>query len=218
MFMRKFGVASVIALGAGVAWIAGANPLDNQPEASAYLSMSFGGKTQAVQPLHYGLRLDHDRRYLGSTLPAIAKADFSAGALNSLGINGVNLIDSRMQLNQFGVDLEYSWLDWGLVVAGVVGLGFIASEAIDGEEDPDPAAVEPDGGDAGGDAGGLPGGLPDLPGGIPTLPGGIPTLPGGIPSIPLGYSSYNLGLGETDKERQLWLDGGTGQMGDLYQQ
>lgn len=96
-----------------------------------------------------------------------------------------------------GTFMGYNAVDWGLLAVGAVGVGFIASEVSNGDEDPDLGA---DGGSSGTTTGGTTGG---------TLGGLLGGLTGGLTERTPGIGD------ERNPEHQKWLDGGTGQMGDL---
>lgn len=120
---------------------AAADQNEKQPEFKAYVSLKFDGRGQDAQQLNYGLRMDHDRRFLEAPRPAIAQLDFRAGkqaGLEKFQLNGAPLVQRQAQLNQDG-ELQYSAVDWALVAAAVVGVGYIAYETFDNDESPSPA-------------------------------------------------------------------------------
>ena len=90
----------------------------------------------------------------------------------------------------------YSTGDWALLGVGVLGAGYLIAEAASSDDSDAPSGGGTTGGGTTG--GGLLGGL----GGIPLL-----TVAPGIGNKNVGNSEYNQ-----------WLDGGTGQMGDLVAQ
>ena len=105
-----------------------------------------------------------------------------------------------------GAFLGYNAIDWGLVAVGAAGLGFAATEVVDGE---DKSASSGGSGPSG------PGSVVCLPGQMPNPapdPGNV--LPDCIPSNSFTGSNASFNS-EQNLERQRWLDGGTGQMGDL---
>lgn len=201
--MRGIAFAALFSTLTGAATLAIANPPQLSPEARAYLSFGFGAPASSQQHFHYGLRLDHDSR-LRDELPApIAQMDFTRQGFNHLRVNGVPVAQTVYQTNQTdGNTISYSIIDWGALVLGVAGAGFLISEVADGEDDPEPAPAG--GGDGGDDGGG------DDGGGTPL--GGTP-----LGGVPLGFAQLP-GDGQLveAREQQIWLDGGTGQMGDLY--
>lgn len=98
-----------------------------------------------------------------------------------------------------GAFLHYDAVDWGLLAVGLAGVGYIAAEVADGEDDANPTAAPA-----------------PPPGGCP--PGQRPNpIPGGTPAcLPAWMGSSGALAGETrDPDHQTWLDSGTGQMGDL---
>lgn len=220
--MRKLILASLIGGLTGAAMLAtAADPLQSSPEARAYLNFAFGGKYALPKNFHYGLKLDHDRRYVEAGVPAIMQADFDSRGLVATRLNGLNLVE-RHYLTQdegeaapSGDGMTYTMADWGLMALGVVGIGFIATEVTNADEsdNPQPVPAEEEeetlGGLGGLPGGGLPGG--GLPGG--GTPGGAAAggLPGGLGGVVLMLPKNQV----LDAERQRWLDGGTGQMGDL---
>lgn len=104
-----------------------------------------------------------------------------------------------------GTFLNYSVVDWGLLAVGAVGLGFAVGEVSNGSDSDDPQ-TDP-----------TTTGTPTLPTGLTT---GTPTLPIGIPILPTGLNGqdYSGTVSQEMRERMEWLDGGTGQMGDLQPQ
>lgn len=98
----------------------------------------------------------------------------------------------------------YDAIDWGLLAIGAVGIGFVAAEVIDGEDDPDPAA-------GGGDEGGPP------PCGIGPPPGPLGCQPPVGPPLEIpSFTGRSSKVFADSRDYQQWLDSGTGQMGDLY--
>lgn len=118
------------------------DPLANRPEAKAYLSLNFGGAERSATNLRYGLRVDHDHRYVEGTAPAIFQLDFASHGFNHASVNGLPFARTALQMNQDGDEVRYSIIDWGVLALGVVGVGFIISEVADGEDDPDQPAAE----------------------------------------------------------------------------
>lgn len=113
---------------------------DKQPEFKAYIDLKFDGRGYDAQQLNYGLRMDHDRRFLEAPRPAIAQLDFRAGreaGLQKFELNGAPLVERKAELNQDG-ELQYGTLDWALIAAAVVGVGWIAYETFDNGESPSP--------------------------------------------------------------------------------
>lgn len=113
------------------------DPLANRPEAKAYLTLNFGGAQRTVSNLRYGLRVDHDQRFIEGKAPAIFQMDFASHGFNHASINGLPFARTALQMNQDGDDVRYSIIDWGILALGVAGVGFIIAEVADGEDDPD---------------------------------------------------------------------------------
>ncbi|MGH8482326.1 MAG: hypothetical protein ACRES8_07690 [Nevskiaceae bacterium] len=104
-----------------------------------------------------------------------------------------------------GMFTSYGVVDWGLLVVGAVGVGLAAGEVSNGEESPNPTGGADGGGDGGADGGGDGGDGGD---------GGVDICP--IPDTCIPYApASRYGHDRVDPEYQEWLDGGTGQMGDL---
>lgn len=102
-----------------------------------------------------------------------------------------------------GAFLGYNAIDWGLVAIGAVGLGFAATEVVNADDKPANAGGGGDGGD-GGDGGGC------------TNPNPLPVPPDCL-DPPALNGSFGGGISDArmDPAYREWLDGGTGQMGDL---
>lgn len=124
---------------------------------------------------------------------------------------------------------SYTIADYALLGVGIVGVGYAISEVAKSDDSPDPAA--------GGSGNPPPSGggtcLPGDPTGVLCLPsgGGGPAPPGGggLPNCLPGDPTGELCLPLTGNESSAfslkpsvqyleWLDGGTGQMGDLVAQ
>jgi hypothetical protein len=132
--------AAAAALFATASSAAAADYNDKQPEFKAYIDLKFDGRGSEAQQLNYGLRMDHDRRFLEAPRPAIAQLDFRTGAqagLEKFELNGAPLVERKAELNQDG-ELQYTAIDWALVAAAVVGVGWIAYETFDNDESPSP--------------------------------------------------------------------------------
>ncbi len=206
--------AAAAAAGLGTVAVAG-DLVDRSPQASAYLSYKFGGVEQIEgESFFYGLRVDADSRSADDARPPLARVEFNALGFSSASLNGLPFA-RQLRLNQVGSERVWSAMDWGLLLAGVVGVGFVASEVIDNGESDDPAGGTTTGSTAGGGTGGetTGGGTGGTGGGDTT--GGTGGLLGGLPG---GYrAEYGVDAGSAI-ERQRLLDGGTGYMGDLIEQ
>lgn len=157
---------------------------EKQPEFKAYVTLKFDGHGADAQQLNYGLRMDHDRRFLEEPRPAIAQLDFRAGQLAGLekfALNGAPLVERQAQLNQDG-ELQYGVIDWALVAAAVVGVGWIAYETFDNDESPTPPVAEdPDTEEPGFQ---LPDTVGELLGSIPGLGDALgPLVEGGLDAL-----------------------------------
>ncbi|MEQ1437882.1 hypothetical protein AAG565_00835 [Fontimonas sp. SYSU GA230001] len=183
---------------------AAAAPDSRQPEARAYLNFSFGGAAPASESFFYGLRID---RPLGldeapAERPALMAVEFDRAGFSAASINGMPFV-RQLRLNQDEAaagGTQWTAIDWGLLAAGVVGLGFVVAEVANSEsESPDPAPGSTAGGATTG--GGTTGGT--------CLPGTPLCLP---------YDAHDGGLGFGSTAQVIDLDGGTGYMGDLIRQ
>ncbi|HSW13868.1 MAG TPA: hypothetical protein VLI06_13575 [Solimonas sp.] len=141
--MRTWIVTAAAAVMLGITLPAAAADLnEKQPEMKAYLTFNFDGRGADAQQLNYGLRMDHDRRFLEAPRPAIAQLEFRTGAgFDSFQLNGAPLVQRQAELNQDG-EVQYSWVDWSLVAAAVVGIGWIAYETFDNGESKSPPPAE----------------------------------------------------------------------------
>ena len=97
--IRTTGIAAagfVLAVG-----VAGASALDEQnPESRAYFSLSFGGAKIAPRDLHYGLRIDHDSRFLEGEAVPLMQFDFTRSGLSDARLNGLSVLKQRYRLHQ----------------------------------------------------------------------------------------------------------------------
>jgi hypothetical protein len=238
--MRKLTATAAVALLIGFTAAVTAGPYDTAPEARAYLKLDFGGSDGPSQAFHYGLRLDHDTRYTQDlALPPLFQIDFTRQGLHAANVQGLSVVRQNYRMAQAeesqpgffgrignwfgnlfggadsddadypnpddpGLFTSYTALDWALLAVGLVGIGYVTTEIIDGSESPNP--TENGNGGTTGDA------VTPL-GGVVGAVGGVV---GGVLGDVIGYRSIAAsGLSERDIERQRWLDGGTGQMGDL---
>lgn len=191
---------------AGLAMVAhAASPDERQPEARAYMNFTFGGTGTTAESFFYGLRLDHDSRHTDQPLQPVMAVEFDGTGFSSAKINGMPFTRD-LRLNQSG-ERQWSWVDWGLLAAGVAGLGYVIAEVADSEEESD----DPEGGSTTGGTttGGTTTGdtTGDTTGGL--LGGLLGGLGGGGFRGEYGEDALNA------VEHQRALDGGTGYMGDL---
>jgi hypothetical protein len=96
--MRKIITAATFGLVLGVA--GASNPADQSPEARAYLGFNFGGVQTAPRNFHYGLRIDHDSRYVEGRAPALLQFDFTRAGLAAARLNGMNVVSQKYQMRQ----------------------------------------------------------------------------------------------------------------------
>lgn len=185
----------------------------NDPRYAAYLSLSFG-QSELPRQFHYGLRLDQDAwqaTYGQSVLPPLVQLDMSRQGFDAR-LQGLSLSRFGYQLNQaeaglFGLGTAGTAAAAAGAVAVVVLVADSSSDGGDGP--PDDGGGETAGGEtAGGETAGG-----ETAGGTPTgglLGFGYTSLrtPGAAPFLAPDRSG--------DAEHQRWLDGGTGQMGDLH--
>ena len=97
--IRTTGIAAagfVLALG-----VAGATDRNDQaPESRAYLGFSFGGEKIAPRDFHYGLRLDHDARFVEGQPAPLMQFDFTRRGLYDARLNGLSVLKQRYRLQQ----------------------------------------------------------------------------------------------------------------------
>lgn len=204
--MRKT-VQTLALLVSSVGLVFAAAPRDEAPEARAYLSIGYGQAKQVPSQFFYGLRLDHDSRSELRGAAPIAQLAFDRNGFESARLNGLPFT-RRLSANQDegsggsegGMFSNYSALDWTLLAVGAVGVGFAISQVADSKDTPDPAAGSSSGGSS---AGG-------------TTTGGTTTGGGLLGGLLGGYTDQSAnGEDRRSAEYADWLDGGSGQMGDL---
>lgn len=164
--MRKGTITAVLAAMLGCSASAtAADRYDQQPELKAYMNFSFDGRGADKQMLAYGLRLDHDRRFLEAPVAPIAKLEFRGlQGLDQFQVNGMPLVKRELALGADG-ETQYSWVDWGLIVAAVAGIGYLVYDIVDSDETDTPDEEEPEPENPENPGSGLPqtvGGLLDL--------------------------------------------------------
>lgn len=244
--MRKLAVITGAALALAGTWTAVAgqnNDISTQPSANAYVSMDFGHPNPAralTAPLHYGLRMSYDQRlraFDGGALPALAQWDFDTRGNRIAMVGGIPFMahirppmrqaeDDGGRPAQDGIGPEgLDFFDLSLLVVGVAGIGYLIYEVAQNDDSKAETPPATTGGLLGGllggtTTGGLLGGL--LGGGTGGTTGGTTgsTTTGGLLGGLLGgggYTSIRVSA-DRDVERLNWLDGGTGQMGDLQKQ
>jgi hypothetical protein len=219
--MRKTFVAIIAAGAVGVVWADATTNQEqfrDQPEARAYFSYTFGGQASRSQPapLHYGLRLDHDSRMnavgadgIKVQMPALLQFDHdnrgeSLASANGVPFAGLNLRVRQDGMNAYGLHQNdsgssdstnaggWTFFDWSLLAIGLGGAGYLIYDATKGKDSPDGKSTS-------------------------STTGGSSTGGGllGLGLLGLADNATSYDLDERDFERQRWLDGGTGQMGDL---
>ncbi|HZR36254.1 MAG TPA: hypothetical protein VFA75_12835 [Nevskia sp.] len=210
--MRKTFVAIIAAGAVGAVWADATTNQEqfrDQPEARAYLSYGFGShdRHSTAAPLHYGLRLDHGSRVnavgndgVRMQLPALLQLDHDNRGETLASANGLPFAGRNLRLNQDdsgsgnssggggGGDSGWNFFDWSLLAVGLGGAGYLIYDATKGKDSPD--------------------GKPANSGGS-NCTGLLCTGLLGLADNPTSYDA------DRDFERQRWLDGGTGQMGDL---
>lgn len=207
--MRKTFVAIIAAGSMGVVWADATTSQEqfrDQPEARAYLSYSFGSQARhsTAAPLHYGLRLDHESRLRGDsslTVIPLMQLDHDNRGETLASVNGVPFAGRNLRLNQNdsggGNDSGWTFFDWTLLAVGIGGAGYLIYDATKGKDSPDGTTT----------GGGTTSGSTTSGG---TTGGGL--LGTGLLGLADNPTSYDA---DRDFAQQRWLDGGTGQMGDL---
>ncbi len=219
--MRKTLVAIIAASTIGVVWADASSQeqyqqqFRDQPEARAYLSYNFGGDSQRrglAAPLHYGLRIDYDSRLRQSSGVTTAPTPLLQFDRDNRGqslalASGIPFAAHNLRLHQDGgsgsstssgggSDSGWSFFDWTLLAVGIGGAGYLIYDATKGHDSPD---AKPSGSTTSG-----------------STTSGSTTAGGLLGTGLLGFAdvqtSYDV---DRDFQQQHWLDGGTGQMGDL---
>lgn len=97
--IRTTGIAAagfIAALG-----VASATDRDEQaPESRAYVGFSFGGVKAAPRDFHYGLRIDHDARFVDGEAAPMMQFDFTRRGFNDARVNGLSVLSQRYRLRQ----------------------------------------------------------------------------------------------------------------------
>ena len=221
--MRKTALS--IALSLTCVGLAGAwGPNNDAPEAHAYASFGFGESRQQMGQFFYGMRLDQGYASRIAGRPAVVQMQFNRYGFNEARVNGVPFAytvrlaqtEGGEEGSSSGTFSNFTFVDWTLLAVGVGAIGYGISEVVNQKDSPDPVAGTTTGATLGGTTGtttGTP--LGGLLGGTTT---GTTTGTGGLLAGLLGgYASEAQILGDTRStaEYREWLDGGTGQMGDL---
>jgi hypothetical protein len=96
--MRKVLAAATFGLVLGVA--GASNSDEHNPESRVYLGFSFGGQKIAPRNFHYGLRIDHDSRFLQAPVAPLMQFDFTPRGFNDAHVNGLSVIRPAYRLRQ----------------------------------------------------------------------------------------------------------------------
>lgn len=231
--MRKTALSIALSLtcvGLASAW----GPNNDAPEARAFASLSFGESVRSnANQFFYGMRLDQSYQSRLEGRPALAQMHFDRHGFNEARVNGVPFAYTvRLAQTEGGEGGEsgepgtfsnFTFVDWTLLAVGAVAIGYGISEVVDQEDTPDPSGggtttggTTTGGTTTGGTTTGTP--LGGLLGGTTTGGTTTGTPTGGLLGGLLGtFRTTSQGADETrhSAEYQEWLDGGTGQMGDL---
>ena len=236
--MRNFLMAAAVVAGVGVCTGAFASDYNNPfgTKTTAYLNFGFGGSSKnngMLNNLHYGLRMDRANPYQMQVSsqparPAFVQADFNLrDGFSGAMVNGVRFASHVKSFDEDGGESSYSMMDWGLLAIGAAGLGFGIAEVLKTKDSPDPKTTTqtvtgPNGvtqvittvngvvtsvTNAVAGATGIP-----VPANVVT---GITCATLKIACYNQNYSAATDALAQRDIEREMWLDSGTGQMGDL---
>ncbi|HVT34388.1 MAG TPA: hypothetical protein VHE37_02305 [Nevskiaceae bacterium] len=236
--MYRIMTAAAVGVALGTAMLASAASRDeSQPEARAYMNLSFGGNAALPKNFHYGMRLDYDHRFVSHPMPPMLQMDFTDNGFSDARFNGLPFV-RRYYLNQAegavaagaagaGTASTVTVVDWTLLAAGAAGLGVAGYEvSSNSKSDTAPATSGTStggGSNTGNSTGGSTTGGSTTGGsttGGSTTGGsttGGSTTGGSTTGGLLGFAEYGPQAEATrhTAEYQEWLDGGTGQMGDL---
>lgn len=241
--MRNFLMAAAVVTGLGVCTGAFASDY-NTPfgtKTTAYLNFGFGGSGKnngVLNNLHYGLRMDRANPYQlqvsnQPARPAFVQADFNLrDGFSGAMVNGVRFASHVKSFDEDGGDTSYSMMDWGLLAIGAVGLGFGIAEVLKTKDDPDPKTTSTVVQTANGpitvivntvtgtvqqvlNSAGVPVDVQGLGQTVLNTVCGIAPVPG-VCLAEQRYRNAEYLQQERDIQREMWLDSGTGQMGDLY--
>ncbi len=208
-----------------------ANAGDSDPQLGTYLVWNFGGAQEvSSNNFQYGLRLDYDSRMAARELaPPLLVLNVGDNSGADAFLNGSSLRGMALRMNQAGAAGGGAALTTAAVVAGVAATAVVVSSTDDNDDSPSGGATGDTAGGGTGGTGGGTGGTGGGTGGTGGGTGGTGGGTGGTGDVPLGGL---LGSGLSDMrgknwqyasserrdvapEYQQWLDGGTGQMGDL---
>ncbi len=234
-------MAAAVVTGIGVCTGAFASDYNTgfSPKTTAYLNFGFGGNSKnsgILNSLHYGLRMDQSNPYSAQfggqpVRPAFVQADFNLrDGFSGAMVNGVRFAQHLKSFDEDGGETSYSMMDWGLLAIGAAGLGFGIAEVLKTKDSPDPKTTTTTVQTANGpitvivntvtgtvqqvlNAAGVPVDVQGLGQTVLNTVCGIAKIPG----VCLSGNRYQATqyLQERDIQREIWLDSGTGQMGDL---
>jgi len=213
--MRKTFVAIIAASTMGVVWADASSQeqyqqqqFRDQPQARAYLSYSFGGDSSRrglAAPLHYGLRIDYDsrlRQNAGVTTTPLLQFDHDNRGESMALASGIPFAARNLRRNEDSGSTSsgggsdsggWTFFDWTLLAVGIGGAGYLIYDATKGHNSPDAKPASSGSTTSGSTTG-----------------GGL--LGTGLLGFAELQTSYDA---DRDFQQQHWLDGGTGQMGDL---
>ncbi len=242
--MRNFLMAVAVVTGVGVCTGAFAADYNNpfSTKTTAYVNFGFGGygkNNDILSSLHYGLRMDSTNPYglqaSGQPVrPAFIKADFNLrDGFSGAMLNGVRFASHVRSFDEDGGDTSYSMMDWGLLALGAAGLGFGIAEVLKTKDSPDPKTTTTTVQTANGpitvvvntvtgtvqqvlNSAGVPVDVQSLGQSTLNTICGIAKVPGVCLAQDSRLMSAQYLQQERDIQREIWLDSGTGQMGDLH--
>lgn len=234
--MRKTAISIALSLacvGLASAW----NTEQEAPEARAYATLSFGDVARGDrESFFYGMRLDVSEQSRREGRPAMAQLQFNRHGFSEARVNGVPFAYTvRLAQNEGGEGGDsspgtfsnFTFIDWTLLAVGAAAIGYGIAEVVDQEDTPDPSGGATTGGGTtgtttGGGTTGTPlgGVLGGTTTGTPTGGTTTGTPLGGVLGGVLGGTYRSAldvpGESRSSREYQEWLDGGSGQMGDLH--
>lgn len=73
---------------------------EESPEGRAYLGFAFGGERAMPRTFHYGLRLDHDARFVEGPVAPLMQFDFTRRGLYDARLNGLSVLKAEYRLRQ----------------------------------------------------------------------------------------------------------------------
>lgn len=220
--MKRVAGLGLVGVLLGGAMVVGADQGDRATLPGAYFSVRFGGD-KLPSDFRYGLRLDYDANRYNGVLPALLKLDFTGEGFNKLMINGLDMTHVPYRLNQAEAAGLLSVQSMVAIGGSVAAVAVVATNASDGHSSDHNSGGSSSGGGAtsggGSTNGGTTNGGGSVSGGGGSVSGGGGSVSGGavlglaLTEIPAGAMPSN--DERMDPAYRQWLDGGTGQMGDL---